>query len=358
MVDVVRVRTWPRECQIEGGLAMFYLYYMMVAVSGVLPFAVPLVFVGAVFVQQTSAFWLNRPLGQRRTVPLPERPRADASARFAGRNDRLQRWHIAAVVVVVTPPVMATAAYALSANEIAGCRPDELYGCFATGALTEVMLAFLMGSIVFALIYLNALDRHGVSNAALIAFGVWAVPRSLLLLTPQFSETHYLAFDVAMVVGVLIFGAALWLRSGTWRTVAMGISCALMTVGLVSAAMSNGVLFVVDGMLSATAIGYGIYQINRRRSVNLGGFLRHIRPFLLALTWPVLMLLLAAGPGQLGSEELGWMPRLAGGALTVTLLWAMWYIVGPGRQPAREDQAAADSHTNPQGATPAGELNR
>ena len=337
---------------------MVYLYYMMVAVSGILSIAVPLVFVGVVFVQQTSAFWLNRPLGQRPTVPIPGRPRAVTRTHLAGRNDRLRRWHIAALVVVVTPPALATAAYALSANELMGCRPNELYGCFATGALTEVMLAFLLGSIAFALVYLNVLFRNGVPNAALIAFGVWATLRSWLLLTPQFAETSYTAFDVAMAVGVLVFGAAIWLRSDRWRTVAMGTSCALMTVGLVSAAMSNGVLFITDGMLSATAIGYGIYLINRRRSVNAGGFLRHIRPFLLALTWPVLMLLLAAGRGQLGAAELGWMPRLAGAALTVTLLWAMWYVFGPGRVSAGEGIADGVSLANPQSTTPAGELNR
>lgn len=325
---------------------MIYLYYMMVAVSGMLPIAVPLVFVGAVFVQQTSAFWLNRPLGQRPVVPLPERPRAVTRAQLAGSNDRLRRWHIAAGIVAVTPPIMATVAYLISANELMGCRPNELYGCFATGALTEVMLAVMMGSIAFALIYLNSLDRHGVADAALIAFGVWAMLRSLVLLAPQFDDATYTAFDAAMMAGVLTFGAALWLRSGRWRTVALATSCALMTVGLVSAAMSNGVLFVTDGMLSATAIGYGIYLINRRSSVNPGGFLRHIRPFLLGLTWPVLMLLLA-GSEQLGSGELEWMPRLAGAAVTVALLWSMWYVFGPGRVSSRARIDDFDVRTQP-----------
>ena len=335
---------------------MFYLYYMIVAISGVLPIAVPLVFVGAVFVQQTSAFWLNRPLGQRPTLPRPEQPRAVVSRLAAGDDSLLRRWHIAAVVVVVTPPIMATAAYLMSANELAGCRPDELYGCFATGAMTEVMLAFLMGSIVFALVYLNAMFRNGVAHAPLLAFAVWAMPRSLLLLTPQFADATYAAFDVAMVVGVFMFGATVWLRPSRWLTVAMATSCALMTLGLVSAAMSNGVLFMTDGLLSATAIGHGIYLMNRQRSTTSGGFWMQLRPFLLALTWPLLMLLVA-GTDRLGATELGWMPRLAGGALTVGLLWAKWYVFGPGDSSSRARADEVALGTQPTAAT-AGEMSR
>ena len=335
---------------------MFYLYYMIVAVSGVLPIAVPLLFVGAVFVQETSAFWLNRPLGQRPVVPSPEWSRAVTTSQAAGRKSHLRRWHIAAVLVVLTPPVMATAAYLMSTNELAGCRPDELYGCLATGAMTEVMLAFLLGSIVFALVYLNVLVRNGVAHAPLLAFAVWAMPRSLLLLTPQFADTTYAAFDVAMAVGVLMFGATVWMRPSRWQQVAMATSCALMTLGMESAAMSNGVLFMTDGLLSATAIGYGIYQINRRSSMNSGGFWKQLRPFLLALTWPLLMLLVA-GTDRLGATELGWMPRLAGGAATVGLLWAMWYVFGPGNSSSRAKSGEVGMRTQST-AAPAGELNR
>ena len=374
---------------------MIYLYYLLIAVGGALPAAVSLAFVGAVFVQQTSAFWLNRPLGQPRRAG---RPSVVPTGPTPAHEVQLRRWNIAASVVVVSPAVLATLAYIVAESEIAGCVPNELYGCFLTGALTEVMLAFLFGSIVFALIYLNVLFSNGVRNAALLAYAIWALTRSLLILTPQFVDTTELAAQaVPAAVGVLAFVAAVSLPHGRLKTVAIGASCAILTIPLVSVTMSNSVLLLTDGLLSATAIGYGVYLIHRRKGGAHGASVAHIatsvvllaamvlavtrlavftepdesttseevsragaymswaifglisslltliitlshrltelRPFLLGLTWPALMLL-AAGPDRLGTAELGWPERLIGAAMTVALLWAMWYIFGPGSRAA------------------------
>ena len=61
---------------------MLYIYYLVIAIGGALPAAIPLAFAGAVFVQQTSPFWLNRPLGsQHRPKPESLQPNADTVER-------------------------------------------------------------------------------------------------------------------------------------------------------------------------------------------------------------------------------------------------------------------------------------
>ena len=382
---------------------MIYLYYLVIAVGGALPAAIPLAFAGAVFVQQTSPFRLNRPLGSRRK-PTPEshQPKNDTVERSGRLDSRLRYWHVAAAAIMVGTPIAAFASHWVSANQFAGCVPNMLYGCVISGALTEVMLALLLASIPFALFYLAALLRCNMADAALIALAVWAVPRALLLTTPQWAGHTDPAVMATSAVATLAVPFVSVLRPGRARTVVIASGCAVMLFGLVAATVSEPIILIVDGILSATAFGYGIYLIERKRA--RGSYMRPIarpqraylevavtaimvvlvaatvvqkfviaagnsevipqdiseiawvsliilgcigaaglgittltrrllelRPFLTGLTWPA-MLILATGTGIAGLDAPELYQLALGTVFTAFVMWAMWYVFGPGRE--------------------------
>lgn len=234
---------------------------------------------------------------------------------------------------MVSPAVVATVSYLVAENEITGCVPNELYGCFATGASTELMLVLLLASIPFAT----------AASCVLMLFG---------LVATAMSEPLLLVADAILSASVFGYGIYLMERKWVRETESNPQRHHASRVNLQLAATA-----LIVGLVSLSAIRYGIVATGQNTEASLDGSetawmsliilaviaaaalaittslrrLTESRPFLLGLTWPAL-LLLAAGADRLGTDELGWTERLLGGTLTVLLLWAMWYVFGPGRR--------------------------
>ena len=245
---------------------------------------------------------------------------------------------------MVSPAVLATVSYLVAENEITGCVPNELYGCFATGASTELMLALLLASIPFAtaagcvlmLFGLVAtamsepllLVADGILSATAFGYGIYLMERKWVRETESNPQRHHARrlnlqlAATALIVGLVSLSA---IRYGIVTT---GPNTEALLDGSETAWMSLIILAVIAA--AALAITTSLHRLTESR------------PFLLGLTWPAL-LLLAAGADRLGTDELGWTERLLGGALTVLLLWAMWYVFGPGRRATTESESKEHS---------------
>ena len=325
---------------------MILLYIAIIYLMGPMALVLVSVFALALFAVGTSAFWLNRPLGQARRAVLPmDRDEVATERRLPGDWRSLRRWHIVAACFALGAPVVQALELAYAGLGSPGCgSPDMFYSCVTTGALFELKLAFLLGSIPFALLYLNRLYRSGFRYAPILAFGVWAIPRSLLVVVGFGDGTGIYVIALTAVGGALILLGVL-LPGVRAKFGALGVGCIAMLSGLVMAIHSEPGLFMVDGVLSALSIGFGISLIVRRatrgstQAAESGWRSSFVKlawamPFLVTAVWSVVFPLTisdaADSPAVVAGSD--WLAWVAGTALTGSVLWLAWYVFGPGRR--------------------------
>ena len=324
---------------------MILLYIAIIYLMGPAALVLVSLFALALFAVGTSAFWLNRPLGQARRAVLPmDRDEVGTEGRLPGGWRSLRRWHVVAACFAVGAPVVQALELGYAGMGSPGCgSPDMFYSCVTTGALFELKLAFLLGSIPFALLYLNRLYRSGFRYAPILAFGVWALPRSLLVVLGFGDGTDIYVIALTAVGGALILVGVL-LPGVRAKFGVLGVGCIAMLSGLVIAIHAEPA-FIVDGVFSALSIGFGISLIVRRATRGRtqaaeNGWrssfakLAWVMPFLVAAVWSVVFpLTISDATDSLavvaGSDWLAWV---AGTALTALVLWLAWYVFGPGRQ--------------------------
>ena len=324
---------------------MILLYIAIIYLMGPAALVLVSLFALALFAVGTSAFWLNRPLGQARRAVLPmDRDEVATERRLPGDWRSLRRWHIVAACFALGAPMVQALELAYAGLGSPGCgSPDMFYSCVTTGALFELKLAFLLGSIPFALLYLNRLYRSGLRYAPILAFGVWALPRSLLVVLGFGAGTDIYVIALTAVGGALILLGVL-LPGVRAKFGALGVGCVAMLSGLVIAIHAEPA-FIVDAVFSALSIGFGISLIVRRTTRGRAQAIENgwkssfvklawVMPFLVAAVWSVVFpLTISDGTDSLavvaGSDWLAWV---AGTALTGLVLWLAWYVFGPGRQ--------------------------
>ena len=174
-----------------------------------------------------------------------------------GGDGSLRRWHIVAAICALVPLVIWGSRFLYVGSGELTCSSDLPFVCIFDLAQLEVTFLLLIAGIPVALHYLDRLHPAGVRDAVVLAFGVWALPRSFFaqavdLNLPLAAST---AFGVAGMV------ASLFMRAGIRRTVLRLASLVAVLIPMLPTLTLNSPVVLIGFPVTAMVIGYGVYRI-------------------------------------------------------------------------------------------------
>ena len=194
-----------------------------------------------------------------RGIVEPEFARSVAEGPISaiGVDGSLRKWHIVAAICVLVPLVIwGTRFLYVGSGELA-CSSDVAFVCIFDLAQLEIASLLLIASLPVALFYLDRLQIEGVSDAVVLAFGVWALPRSF------FAQAVDLNLLLAAATGFGVAGmvASLFMRAGIRRTVLRLTSLVAVLIPMLPTLTLNSPVVLFGFPVTAMVIGYGVYRI-------------------------------------------------------------------------------------------------
>ena len=160
----------------------------------------------------------------------------------------LNSWHVFALILVIGSIGVTVARSAVT---------DWIWGQAIFLVVTEVSFWSVFAPVVFGLLYVGRLMRSGVPNAGMMGLGVCLIPATVFVLTPT-NPANDAAVPIAIgAVGIIIYGAALLVPRGRFKTATFALACFALILSL------SGWMGPANSMwlFFAMAAGYLAYRI-------------------------------------------------------------------------------------------------